>query len=234
MAEASRPVVSPAHASRVGVMWQSAVGKKALMAVSGVVLSLYVIGHLLGNLQMFAGPGQINRYAALLHVSPQFLWTVRVVLLAALLVHVAAGIQLHMAASAARPIGYEDYRPASSSAASRTMIWSGLLIFAFVIYHLLDLTVGVVNPAYVEGDVYHNVLATFGRGLGVALYLVSMVALAFHLWHGLWSMFSSLGYANRRAMPGIKRAAATIAVILAIGFAAIPVAVVVGLLKPAP
>lgn len=226
-------MVSPSRASRVAALWQSAIGKKALMAVSGIVLGLYVVGHLLGNLQMFAGPEQINRYAALLHVSPQLLWTVRIVLLAALLVHVAAGIQLHMAASAARPVRYGDWRPASSSAASRTMIWTGLLIFAFVIYHLLDLTIGVANPDFEEGDVYHNVLASFGRGVGVAAYLVSMVALAFHLWHGFWSMFQTLGFANRRAAPGIQKTAATVAVILAIGFSAIPIAVVVGLLKPA-
>jgi succinate dehydrogenase cytochrome b subunit len=222
----------PEHVSRLGALWSSAIGKKALMAATGVILFLYVFFHLLGNLQVFAGPELINRYASLLRVAPLLLWTVRAILLVALVVHAVAGAQLYLTAREARPVRYQDFRPMNSSTASRTMIWSGLLILAFVIYHLLDLTVGVVNPSFREGDVYHNVLATFGRGAGVLAYVIAMIALGFHLWHGLWSLFQSLGFANRRITPGIKRFAAAVAVILTLGFSSIPMAVLVGIIRP--
>jgi succinate dehydrogenase / fumarate reductase cytochrome b subunit len=223
----SAPV--PRRASRLGVLWRSTVGKKALMAVTGLVLFLYVLFHMLGNLQVFAGPEQINGYARLLHVSPQLLWTVRVVLIAAVLVHVVAGVQLYSRARGARPVAYADYRPGSSSAASRTMIWSGILIFAFVVFHVLDLTVGVVHPGFREADIFHNVLVSFGQVTGVFAYLIAMAALAFHLWHGVYSMFQSLGLSNRRLTPTVQRFAAGISVIVAVGFASIPLAVLVGL-----
>jgi len=235
MAVATHPdvrPVTPPRASRAVIFWRNAIGKKALMALTGVVLFAYVVAHLLGNLQIFAGPEQINAYSRLLHVSPQLLWTARVVLLAALLVHVTAGIQLWAAARAARPVGYADYRATASSVASRTMIWSGLLILAFVVYHLLDLTVGVMNPDFQEGDVYHNVLVSLGRTAGALAYVVAMVGLGFHLWHGLWSLFQSLGVANRRLVVSAQRFAVAAAVILTLGFAAIPLAVLVGLVGP--
>ena len=217
--------------SRLGALWASAVGKKALMAVTGIALFAYVVGHLAGNLQVFTGPEQLNRYAQLLHVAPALLWAVRIVLLAALVVHVVAGVELHLARRLARPVPYASYRPADSSAASRTMIWSGLLILAFVVYHVLDLTVGVANPSFVEGDVYHNVLATFGRAVGALAYVIAMIGLGFHLWHGLYSMFQSLGVSNRRFTPTAQRFAAGMAVILTLGFASIPIAVFLGVLR---
>jgi succinate dehydrogenase / fumarate reductase cytochrome b subunit len=230
--EASTLPARPApRGSRLGALWASAVGKKALMAVTGIVLFLYVLLHLAGNLQVFAGPERINRYARLLHAAPQLLWAARIVLLAAVLVHVVAGIQLQLASRVARPVPYATYRPADSSVASRTMIWSGLLILAFVVYHVLDLTVGVANPSFTEGDVYHNVLATFGRAVGALAYVIAMVGLGFHLWHGLYSMFQSLGVSNRRFTPTAQRFAAVVAVVLTLGFASIPVAVFLGVLR---
>jgi succinate dehydrogenase / fumarate reductase cytochrome b subunit len=219
----------PRRTSRLALLWRSAIGKKALMAVSGLVLLAYVFFHLLGNLQVFAGPEPINAYALLLHASPALLWTVRAVLLLALGVHVVAGVQLYLGRAEARPISYRDYRPGASSTASRTMIWSGVLIFAFVVYHVLDLTVGVANPDFREGDVYHNVLASFGQLAGVTAYVVAMVALGFHLWHGVYSMFQSLGMSNRRLTPSVQRFAAGLSVLLALGFASIPLAVLVGI-----
>jgi succinate dehydrogenase / fumarate reductase cytochrome b subunit len=112
------------------------------------------------------------------------------------------------------------------------MIWSGLLVFAFVVYHVLDLTVGVANPDYREGEVFHNVVATFGQVTGVVAYLLAMVGLAFHLWHGVYSAFQSLGITNRRLTPAVQRAAAAVAVLVTLGFASIPLAVVVGILQP--
>ncbi|HET6437323.1 MAG TPA: succinate dehydrogenase cytochrome b subunit [Anaeromyxobacter sp.] len=219
----------PRHASRLGILWRSTVGKKALMAVTGVLLFLYVIAHMLGNLQLFVGPAAINGYARLLRVSPPLLFTARLVLLVAVLVHVLAGVQLWFRARQARPVGYATYRPESSSLASRTMIWSGLLILAFVVYHVLDLTLGVVHPDFREGEVFHNVLVRFGQVSGVIIYLVAMTALGFHLWHGVYSMFQSLGLSSRRVLHPIRRFAAGAAVVLALGFASIPLAVILGL-----
>jgi succinate dehydrogenase cytochrome b subunit len=232
MATEARPEQPPARASRLGLLWESAIGKKALMAATGVVLFLYVFFHMLGNLQIFMGPGQLDRYARLLHASPQLLWTVRAFLLGALAIHVVAGVQLDLSAREARPVRYQELRSTHSSTASRTMIWSGLLILAFVVYHLLDLTVGVANPGFREGEVYHNVLVTFGRGVGVLAYVVAMVALGFHLWHGVWSLFQSLGLSSRRVTPGLQRFAAAVAVILTLGFSSIPMAVLIGILRP--
>jgi succinate dehydrogenase / fumarate reductase cytochrome b subunit len=223
----SAPV--PRRASRLGILWRSTVGKKALMAVTGLVLFLYVLFHMLGNLQVFSGPERINAYARLLRVSPLLLAVVRLVLLAALGVHVVAGVQLYFRARRARPVAYAEYRPGASSTASRTMIWSGILILAFVIYHLLDLTVGVIHPDFREGDVYHNVVVRFGQLSGVLAYLIAMVGLGFHLWHGVYSMFQSLGISSRRLTPAVQRFAAAMAVILALGFSSIPLAVLVGL-----
>ncbi len=231
MATAVKDLAAPAprRASRLGILWRSTVGKKALMAVTGLVLFLYVFFHMLGNLQVYAGAEQINAYARLLHVSAELLWTIRAVLLAAVLVHVVAGIQLYLRSREARPVAYADYRPEASSAASRTMIWSGILIFAFVVFHLLDLTVGVVHPDFREGDVFHNLLVSFGQLAGVIVYLVALVGLGFHLWHGVYSMFQSLGLSNRRLTPTTQRFAAGVAVVVTLGFASIPLAVIVGL-----
>jgi succinate dehydrogenase / fumarate reductase cytochrome b subunit len=219
----------PRRASRLGLLWRSTVGKKAIMAATGAVLGLYVFFHLLGNLQVFAGASQIDAYARLLHVSPPFLWTVRVILLAAFLAHVVAGVQLWFRAKRARPIAYAEYRPGASSTASRTMIWSGVLLFAFVVYHVLDLTVGVIHPGYEEGAVYHNLVVGFGQLTGVVAYLVAMIALGFHLWHGVYSMFQSLGLSSRRLTPQVQKFAAGLATVLALGFSSIPLAVLIGL-----
>jgi len=219
----------PRPASRLALLWGSAIGKKALMAVTGLVLLGYVFFHMLGNLQVFAGPAKINAYARFLHEAPELLWAVRAVLLLAVGVHVVAGLQLYLAREEARPVAYHDYRPGASSTASRTMIWSGALIFAFVVYHLLDLTVGVANPGFRAGDVYHNVLVSFGRLAGAVAYVVAMVGLGFHLWHGVYSLFQSLGLSNRRITPTVQRLAAGLAVLLTLGFASIPLAVIVGI-----
>ena len=222
----------PRPASRLGLLWRSAVGKKALMALTGAVLFLYVFFHLLGNLQVFVGQAQLDAYARLLHVSELLLGLVRLVLAAALGVHVGLGLQLWLRARRARPVAYAAaLRPDESSFASRTMIWSGLLVFAFVLYHLLDLTLGVVHPGFRPGEVFHNVLLSFGQASGVLAYLMAMAALGFHLWHGVYSAFQSLGMGGPRFTPALRRCAAGLAVLLSLGFASIPVAVVLGLVR---
>lgn len=229
MSTSVTPVSAP-RASRLGALWNSAVGKKALMAVTGIVLFLFVLVHMIGNLQAFQGAEKLDHYAELLRISPPFLWFTRIVLLVAALVHAVAGIQLWSERQRARPVAYQDFRPVVSSTASRTMIWSGLLILGFVVYHLLDLTIGVVHPNFQHGRVYANLVASLSRGIGFTIYLVAMIGLGFHLWHGLWSMFQSLGVSNRAYAHGLKSFAVTFAVILAVGFAAIPLAVLFGVI----
>ena len=222
---ASRP-------SRLGVLWRSSIGRKALMAVTGIVLFLFVLVHMIGNLQAFQGAGALDRYAELLRTSMPFLWFVRIVLLVSVVVHAVAGIDLYAGRQRARPVDYRTWRPVTSSPASRTMIWSGLLILGFVVYHLLDLTLGVANPSFQEGRVYQNLLASLGRTAAALFYVAAVVGLGLHLWHGLWSMFQSLGLASRGISIGIQKLAIGTAVILTVGFAAVPIAILLGLLRP--
>ncbi len=220
----------PAHLSRLAELWRSSIGKKAVMAVTGLVLFVFVLAHMLANLQAFLGAARLDRYAEQLRVFPALLWTARIVLLASALVHVVAGVQLWTARRRARDTSYREYRPLHSTPASRTMIWSGFLVLGFVVYHLLDLTFGVANPDFREGEVFHNLVVSLGRGAAATFYVVAVAGLGFHLWHGLWSAFQSLGVSNRAFTPGIQRFAAAFATVLTVGFAAVPLAVLLGLL----
>src|SRR5579872_7203504 len=181
------------------------------MAVSGCVLFLFVLGHLIGNLQIYEGPEKLNRYAVFLRSLPALLWTVRVVLLAMVVLHIWSSVQLALRNLEARPIGYVKKKSTESSYASRTMYWSGPIILAFVIYHLLDFTFGTVNPDFVAGDVYSNVVASFSVIPVSAFYIFAMLLLGMHLYHGLWSMFQSLGFYHPRYTLALKRLAAVVA-----------------------
>jgi succinate dehydrogenase / fumarate reductase cytochrome b subunit len=232
MPAATRPMdPSPLPSSRLAAFWRSWVGKKALMAVTGFALFLYVVVHMLGNLQAFQSALALDRYARQLRVFPALLWTARVLLAASALVHVVAGSQLWAARRRARGVAYRDHRTEDSTPASRTMFWSGLLILGFVVYHLLDLTFGVVNPDFREGEVFHNLVASLARGAAAAFYVLAVAGLGFHLWHGFWSAFQSLGFANRAFTPGIQRVAAALATLIAVGFAAVPLAVLLGVVR---
>jgi succinate dehydrogenase / fumarate reductase cytochrome b subunit len=222
---------APGRPSRLGSIWRSSIGRKALMAVTGLVLFVYVLVHMLANLLAFEGPGPLDRYGERLRVFPTLLWTARGVLLVAALVHVIGGIELWTERRRSRPVGYRDYAPTGSTPAARTMIWSGLLVLGFLVYHLLDLTFGVTNPAFEPGAILHNVVASFSRALAAGFYVVAVVGLGFHLWHGLYSSFSSLGLSNRAFTPGVKRFAAAFGTLLAVGFSAVPLAVLFGLIR---
>lgn len=230
MAAEPQIVAAGARPSRIGAVWRSQVGRKALMAATGIVLFVFVLVHMLGNLQAFQGALALDAYAERLRVFPAVLWVARAVLLLCAVVHVVAGVDLWVERRRARPVGYLSYAPSASSPASRTMIWSGLLVLGFVAYHLLDLTFGVANPDFREGQVFHNLAVSLGRGAAVLFYVVAVAGLGFHLWHGLWSMFQSLGVSNRTFTPGIRRGAAALAVVLAVGFSAVPLAILLGLL----
>ncbi|HTB20655.1 MAG TPA: succinate dehydrogenase cytochrome b subunit [Bryobacteraceae bacterium] len=208
--------------------YTSTTGKKAAMAVSGCILFLFVVGHLIGNLQIYEGPDKLNRYAVLLRSMPALLWTVRAVLLAMVLLHIWSSVQLAGRNIAARPVGYRMKKSAGSSYASRTMYWSGPIILAFVVYHLLDFTFGTVNPRFQPGNVYGNVVASFQLIPVAVFYIIAMLLLCLHLYHGLWSMFQSLGIAHPRYTPMLRKTAGVVAILIAAGNISIPVAVLAG------
>jgi succinate dehydrogenase / fumarate reductase cytochrome b subunit len=211
--------------------YASTVGKKAVMAVSGLILFLFVIGHLIGNLQIYEGPEKLNNYAKFLRSIPAALWTVRITLLVMVLLHIWSSVQLALLKFDARPAGYVKKKATKSSYASRTMYWSGPIILAFVIYHLLDFTFGTVNPHFEEGNVYANVVASFKLIPVSSFYILAMLLLCLHLYHGLWSVFQSLGFSHPRYTPLLKRSAAVVAILIAAGNISIPVSVLIGLVR---
>ena len=201
------------------------------MAVSGLILFLFVLGHLVGNLQIYEGPEKLNNYARLLRSMPALLWGARITLIVMVALHIWSSIQLALLKIEARPVGYVKKKAAASSYPSRTMYWSGPIILAFVIYHLLDFTFGAINPRFQEGDVYANVVASFQDIRVSAFYIVAMVLLCMHLYHGLWSMFQSLGFSHPRYTPVLKHVAAAVAILIAAGNISIPVSVLAGLVR---
>ncbi len=223
---------------RVVRFYEAPIGKKAIMALTGVILFGYVVAHLLGNLQIYSGnPDQINKYAAFLHnpANAFALWGARVVLLGAVGLHIMASIQLWNLKRAARPVAYVKKDDAAASYASRTMMWSGPIVAAFVIFHVLHLTVGAVVPLQELGpsepDVRMNVIAGFQNPAISGFYILAMILLCMHLYHGLWSMFQSLGLSHPRYTPKLKTGSAIFAILIAIGNCSIPIAVMAGLLR---
>jgi succinate dehydrogenase / fumarate reductase cytochrome b subunit len=214
--------------------WQSTVGKKAIMAVTGIILFGFLVGHLLGNLQVFETPDKLNDYAAFLKSHPGLVWTTRLVLLLSVGLHIWSSFELWLLQREARPVKYVKKVNLNSTYASRTMIWSGPIIAAFVIWHLLQFTFGAVHPGapFSEHNVYNNVVLGFRVWPVSLFYVIAMVMLCYHLYHGLWSMFQSLGFSHPVYTPWLKVIARAVAILLAAGFISIPVAVLAGLVKP--
>jgi succinate dehydrogenase / fumarate reductase cytochrome b subunit len=217
--------------------YEAPIGKKAVMALTGAILFAYVVGHLIGNLQIYsADADQINRYAAFLHDPSRatLLWLVRALLLIAVAVHITVSVQLWNLKRTARPIGYVKKDDVPSAYAARTMLWSGPIIAAFVIFHVLHLTAGSVLPLQEIGpnqpNVRANVIAGFQHWAVALFYIVAMLLLCMHLYHGLWSMFQSVGVSHPRYTPALKRFAAVCAILIAAGNISIPLAVMAGLL----
>lgn len=204
-----------------------------MMAITGAILFLFVIAHMLGNLQVFLGPDPLNAYGRFLRGVPELLWTVRMILLAAVILHIWSSVKLARRKLHARPVAYSRKENIASTYASRTMYWSGPIILAFVIYHLLHLTAGLVHPGFdfVEGDVYHNVVSSFQVWYVSAWYIFSMVLLGFHIRHGAWSMFQSVGINHPRHTPVLEKAAAIVALILVAGYVSIPLSITLGMVK---
>jgi succinate dehydrogenase / fumarate reductase cytochrome b subunit len=213
--------------------WQSTNGKKVIMAVTGFMMFAFVIGHMLGNLQMFEAPEHINAYGHFLHNLGELLWIERGVLLLAIVLHITATIQLALRSKAARPIGYSRRQAINSSYASRTMYWSGPIVLAFIIFHLLQFTAGYIHPhaQFVAGDVYGNVVSGFQVWWVSAWYIFAIILLGLHLSHGLASMFQSVGLAHPRLSPILKNAARSVALLIVLGYISIPISVLLGFIK---
>jgi succinate dehydrogenase / fumarate reductase cytochrome b subunit len=217
--------------SRTGLAFFTvAVGKKVVMAVTGVILFGFVVGHLIGNLQVYVGREKLNAYAEFLRHNPGLVWVARGVLLVALVLHVVAAVQLTLLKKTARPQGYRTRQDLQATYASRTMMWSGPIILGFVFYHVLHLTTGTVHSSFIEHDVYANVVNGF-RSVPVSLlYIVSMLALGMHLQHGLWSLSQSLGLSSPDYARKTKLLAGVVAWLVVIGNISMPIAVLTGLL----
>jgi succinate dehydrogenase / fumarate reductase cytochrome b subunit len=216
------------------------IGKKMVMAVSGLVLFGFVIGHMLGNLQVFLGPDAINGYSHTLHTTPALLWGARSVLLVAIVAHASTAISLTRMNRAARPVAYAQKKDIATDYAAKTMFWSGLTIALYVAYHLAHLTFGVTKglgyehlPLDAKGlpDVYHNIVHSFQVPWCTAIYVVAQGALSMHLYHGAWSLFQSLGLNHKRYNESIRSSAVAVAMAVCVGFLAVPLAVLFGAIK---
>jgi succinate dehydrogenase / fumarate reductase cytochrome b subunit len=211
--------------------YDSTIGKKAVMAVTGLILFGFVVGHMLGNLQVFLGMEVMNHYAETLHATPALLWGVRLLLLVSVLLHIWAAIQLTAIKNEARPVRYTKPGNVQATYAARTMTWSGPIIGAFVVYHLLHMTTGTVHPSFVELRAYENLVNGFRVAPVALVYIVAMVLLGLHLSHGVWSMFQSLGFSHPRYTPIIRSLAVLIAWAIVAGFISIPLAIMAGIVR---
>ena len=211
----------------------SSVGRKVIMAVTGLILFAYVFGHMIGNLQVYLGPEALNHYAVLLRslLHGAGIWIVRVVMLAAVGLHIWAATSLTLESWRARPDGYREQKWKESTYASRTMRWGGVILLLFVIYHLLHLTTGTVHPNFVEGDVYHNFVTGFQNVPASIVYMIAMIALGLHLKHGVWSMFQTLGVSHPRYIRIAHAAAWIFAVLIVAGNISFPLAVLFGIVR---
>lgn len=208
--------------------YRTTVGKKAVMAVTGVVLFGFVLGHMAGNLQFFLGREVMNTYAEKLHALGPLLWAVRLALLAAVALHISAAAQLWALQRTARPVKYAKLTPQGSTYAARTMYWSGPILGFFIVYHLLHLTTGTVHPDYEYLNAYDNLVIGFSQPVVALFYIVAMILLGMHLYHGVWSMFQSLGLAHPRYTPKIKAFAKLFTFVIVLGFIAVPIAILGG------
>ena len=233
-----------ATVSRNGTPWvlefyRSALGKKAVMAVTGIMLFGFVFVHMLGNLKLYLGADAINHYGEFLRTVgyPMLphggaLWIARIVLLGAVVLHMWSALQLTLMSRASRPEAYERKDFVIATYASRTMRWGGLIVLAIILWHLADLTLGLTpGYAFAEGKPFENVVASFSRTPVAIFYIIANLMLGMHLYHGLWSMFQSLGCNNPRFNAWRNEFAAAFAVIITIGNISFPISVMLGLVK---
>jgi succinate dehydrogenase cytochrome b subunit len=218
--------------NRLRLLWNSSVGKKVIMAATGLIWVAYLITHMVANLLVFQGPTKINAYSAFLHGTGGALWAARLVLIAALVLHVITAAQLTDRRFKARPAKYVAGRePQVSTLAARTIRWGGVLILLFLVYHILHFTLGTLHPAFAEGNPYHNVVSGFRSLPVVAVYLIAMAVVGLHLYHGLWSSGRSLGISPPSPQPLRRTLALVLALVIWLGFTVIPIAVYAGAVR---
>ncbi len=217
--------------TRVWFFVRSSIGRKIVMAVSGVVLFVFVLGHMSGNLLVYGGPAMFNAYAAALRKVPELLWAVRLGLFVMAVLHIWSTASLTLTNWQARPTAYRRWEPQESTYASRTMRWGGVLLALFIVYHILHLTLGKVHPSFDESNPYHNVIAGFSVWPVSLFYILAMLALGLHLYHGFWSMLQTLGVNHPRINAWRERLALFFAVVITGGFISVPVSVLAGLVR---
>ncbi|MFC4612745.1 succinate dehydrogenase [Streptomyces maoxianensis] len=217
--------------------WGSTVGKKTVMAVSGLIMLGYLVAHVMGNLKVFFGPEEFNAYGHWLRTmgGPVLhyewaLWIVRVVLVAAVVGHAVSAYQLSRRDLKARPTPYAHKRRRASYA-TRTMRWGGIIVALFIVWHLLDLTTLTVNENAQPGHPYENVVATFSTWYGNVIYIVAMLAVGLHIQHGFFSAAQTLGVGNATRDRALKALAGVLALLLTAGFVSVPVAVMTGVVS---
>lgn len=225
-------------------LYRSAVGKKALMAATGIVLFGFVLVHMLGNLKVYLGAEHLNAYGEFLrHVGAPLvpagglLWVARIILLACVAVHIVAATQLTLLNRSARPVKYTRREVVQADYAARTMRWGGVIIALFIVYHLAHFTLGAAwawggtDYVFTPGDVYGNFVAGFQVWWVSAFYIVAQIALGFHLYHGVWSLFQSLGAERDSLHPWRRTFAMTFALVISIGNISFPLAVLTGVVS---
>ena len=218
--------------SRLAAFWDSSIGKKIVMGVTGFIMVAFVVFHMAGNLQIFLGRDVFNRYSEILHTSEELLWIARLVLIASVVLHVIAAYQLTMRDRAARPTAYAKRAPQVSTLASRAMRVGGVLILIFIPLHILNFTTGGWHPDFAARDVYGNVIYAFQAWpLLAVFYVAAMVFVGLHLYHGVWSMLRTLGIAKPSAEPMRRGALAVLAWIVTLGFIVIPTAILLGMVR---
>lgn len=221
-----------------GNFYRSAIGKKAVMAVTGLILFGWIFLHMIGNLKLYMGPEHLNEYAAFLRsmfgpAVPEsgMLWLSRVILLVAVVFHIHAAWALTIMNGEARPIAYRSREYVKGTYAARTMRWGGVIILLFVVYHLLHLTTGQAHQDFVKDDVYHNVVSGFRVWWVSAIYIIANLALGLHLYHGVWAMFSSLGVTHQRFDAFRRTFATAFALIITVGNISMPLTVLAGFVR---
>lgn len=225
--------------ARMSSLWRATVGKKIAMAVTGVILIGFVVVHMLGNLKVYQGAEAFNHYAEGLRTLgepffgyAQLLWILRIILLVSVIIHIVAAVQLVVHSRRARAVGYRKYEgDMVFSYASRTMKWGGVIILAFVVYHLMHLTFGNAHPDFIPGDAYHNFVIGFQSWPVSIAYILAMIPLGFHMYHGFWSMLQTFGATNPKVNQIRRPIAAVLALAVVLGNISFPVAVLAGIVS---
>ena len=216
-------------------LYRSSIGKKAIMAITGLIGIGFVVGHMIGNLKVFLGADAFNEYARFLRTFGEpvlpystVLWIIRLVLISAVALHLLSAYQLTRMDWAGRPVRYARKRDVQATFASRTMRWGGVIIVLFLLYHIAHMTLGVVHPSFEEGNAYHNFVVAFQVWWVTILYVAAMLVLGLHIYHGFWSLFQTLGWNSRIYNRLLRGLALLIALVLTVGFVAGPLGVLFG------